>query len=123
MSYLHGHMIHEQLHFSVLLLTLSSSQNSFQASFLNQMLSHQQLSSDFALVFFWLFWSSGLLLFFSPGTNSVLALHEPLCQLGNMQRKECIKNFPLNIRLQVPPCLGLGHILFGPLGEKKKYNF
>lgn len=52
MSYLHGHMIHEQLHFSVLLLTLSSSQNSFQASFLNQMLSHQQLSSDFALVFF-----------------------------------------------------------------------
>lgn len=122
MSYLHGHMIHEQLHFSVLLLTLSSSQNSFQASFLNQMLSHQQLSSDFALVFFWLFWSSGLL-FFSPGTNSVLALHEPLCQLGNMQPKECIKNFPLNIRLQVPPCLGLGHILFGPLGEKKKYNF
>ena len=89
MSYLHGHMIHEQLHFSVLLLTLSSSQNSFQASFLNQMLSHQQLSSDFGLVFFWLFWSSGLLLFFSPGTN----------------------------------CLGLGHILFGPFGEKKKYNF
>lgn len=48
MSHLHEHMIHKQLHFSILLFTLSCSQNSFQALFLNQMFSHQ-LSSYFAV--------------------------------------------------------------------------
>lgn len=56
----------------------------------------------------------------------MLALSEPPCQLGNMQPKECVKYFPLNIRLQYLP--DLGYVTFylaaiGPSGEKKKYNF